>query len=88
MRVGAYPPNRLGLCDMHGNIGQWSDERDNGVYKIQLITGGSWSSIDSSLCRAAYRHANAATFRSNGVGFRLARVRLSASVPRPAGPVP
>src|SRR5262249_7995124 len=38
--------------------------------------------------RAAYRHANAATFRSNGVGFRLARVRLTARDSRPVEPVP
>jgi formylglycine-generating enzyme required for sulfatase activity len=71
-RVGAYPSNKLGLCDMHGNVEQWcSDLSLRGSDRV--IRGGSLLSVGSS-CQAAYRVRDTPTDRSNNLGFRLARV--------------
>jgi formylglycine-generating enzyme required for sulfatase activity len=70
-RVGAYPPNKLGLCDMHGNVYQWCAFLVPREDWEPLFRGGSWNSLGDG-CRAADRTSS--TFRGEDRSFRLARV--------------
>ncbi len=73
-RVGAYPPNKLGLCDVHGNVWQWcADLYDPKKDSVRAGRGGSWCD-DGSHCRPSFRGWNPSSHRSNLIGFRLARV--------------
>jgi formylglycine-generating enzyme required for sulfatase activity/serine/threonine protein kinase len=74
-RVGAYPPNKLGLCDMHGNVWQWCDDAVEDLRgKVRrVIRGGGW--------RHGARHSTTASrreytprYRRLDLGFRLVRV--------------
>jgi formylglycine-generating enzyme required for sulfatase activity/tRNA A-37 threonylcarbamoyl transferase component Bud32 len=72
-RVGSYPSNQLGLCDMHGNVWQWcADEFQQGGL-ARMIRGGGWGSSGSN-CQAAARNWLSPALRIYDLGFRLARV--------------
>jgi formylglycine-generating enzyme required for sulfatase activity len=91
-RVGAYPPNKLGLCDMHGNVWQWTDTAEGSFRAqrsgIQLALGGGIKPGTVRVYRGgswaffgihswtASRDRGAPTVRLDDLGFRLARVRV------------
>jgi formylglycine-generating enzyme required for sulfatase activity len=81
--VGAYPPNVLGLYEMHGNIWErcadWFDEdyyyrspsvdpRGPPRGEQHVLRGGSWYSL-GRVCRSACRNAAAS---KETTGFRVA----------------
>lgn len=82
--VGSFKPNAWGLCEMHGNVGEWcSDhyghypsaplvkpvEPESGDYRI--VRGGSWLSYMRS-CRSARRISCKPDDSMYDIGFRVA----------------
>jgi formylglycine-generating enzyme required for sulfatase activity len=72
-RVGAYPSNQLGLCDMHGNVWQWCADKSGPGGSGRVYRGGSWY-LRGTSCRAANRFGFTPMGRGIDIGFRLARV--------------
>jgi formylglycine-generating enzyme required for sulfatase activity len=72
-RVGAYPPNRLGLFDMHGNVYSWCADLYSPEGSDRVFRGGGWI-YEGDCCRAAYRSRRTPSYRKGDLGFRLVRV--------------
>jgi formylglycine-generating enzyme required for sulfatase activity/tRNA A-37 threonylcarbamoyl transferase component Bud32 len=82
-RVGAYPPNKLGLCDMHGNVWQWCEETVLANNPHRRARGGSWGTR-GHCCQVAFVYVYFPQESALDMGFRLVRVRQSAQNQPPA----
>jgi formylglycine-generating enzyme required for sulfatase activity/uncharacterized caspase-like protein len=83
--VGSFPPNALGLYDVHGNVWEWCMDTWHGSYDLapnhgsawidkssesRLVRGGSWDH-DPHACRSAHRDNDGPTHCSPCLGFRV-----------------
>jgi formylglycine-generating enzyme required for sulfatase activity len=75
--VGSYPPNRLGLYDMHGNVYEWcADLATPPRQSRHVVRGGCWGFGPNRL-RAATRDTVPAHHAHNSLGLRVARVHVA-----------
>ena len=86
--MGQKAANRLGLYDMAGNVGEWTEdvyasgaylmhEQHNPLFgergKRRCTRGGSWADGPSQL-RCSARRGVQSRSRSETIGFRLVRI--------------
>ncbi len=71
--TGAYPANRYGLHDVHGNASEWTSdcvEGSVGTCTQAWVRGGSWA-LSADLARFSQPHSTLRDFRDDQTGFRI-----------------
>ncbi len=75
-KVGSYPPNKLGLHDMYGNVFEYCNDVVKGKDKsesLRYLTGGGWMD-NARLCCSEHRSIGDPHSQYTGGGVRLVRV--------------
>ena len=81
--VGQKIPNAYGLCDMSGNVWEWSwdwygtysstaqtDPTGPASGSYRVLRSGSWDNL-ADYCTVSYRSDSGSTFMYSGIGFRV-----------------
>ena len=76
--AGTFPPNKLGLYDMGGNVWQWCMDAWNNDSKAKVLRGASWynGALKLSLLSSCRVHASPDSSTDN-YGFRIVRASES-----------
>jgi formylglycine-generating enzyme required for sulfatase activity len=89
-RVGRYAPNAFGLCDLHGNVSEWTADSWHAGYPgapedgrawiepadpRRVVRGGAWDYLPR-LLRSAWRDRRPVDHRADNIGFRVATNNL------------
>lgn len=85
IEVGSFNPNKWGLYDMHGNVGEWVydyygdydlENKDNPTGpptgSLRVSRGGGWNDFAKHL-RSAYRASSVPSQGKYNIGFRIVR---------------
>jgi len=62
-----------GLCDLSGNVWEWTSSWFDNTQKYRIVRGGAWDGGNPSDFRASSRDRDVPTFKCASFGFRCAR---------------
>ena len=68
--MGRFAPSPEGICDLAGNVWEWTWDRDSQSESVGTLRGGSWMYFRKECLLSSYRYETPSTLRSPSIGFR------------------